>query len=144
MGVEEGREEKEGREERLEEVSEATGLAAIAREADLWRELAEIRGKLASPALATRHLRAREDLVLRRLRELGVNTRSSFACERFTRHMLITYEEARAVRALIKSGRPNEVPNDVEAHVLGGLLGRIIVELDGAPLDDDEPETKPS
>jgi hypothetical protein len=121
-------------------VSEATGLAAIAREADLWRELAEIRGKLASPALATRHLRAREDLVLRRLRELGVNTRSLLACERFTRHMLVTYEEARAVRAFIKSGSPDEV----EAHVLGALLGRIIVELDGMLVEDDEPETKPS
>lgn len=138
-GEEEAQEDRE--EERLEEVSDATGLAAIAREADLWRELAEIRAKkLASPLRTTRHLNSREELVLRRLAELGVNPRSLLALERYERRMMISHDEARSIRLLITR---REIDAG-DAHVLGALLARIMVALDGPPCEDDEPATRPS
>lgn len=115
------------------------GLRPLAREADLWRELADVRGKLRSAPTLTRHLKAREDLLERLLRQLGVTWQSHKAVERFDRYMLLSRDEARSIRALI-----TRKDTDSDAHVLGALLGRIIVALDGPPPIEDEPETSPA
>lgn len=109
-----------------------TGAGAIALEADLWRELAEIRGRHATQA--TKHLQRREDLALRRLRQLGVDGRSLTAVERFGEHSLITREEAIALLEEIKRQPFNPV--------LSMCLERIEGEL-RAPEDDETP-TRPT
>lgn len=109
-----------------------TGAGAIALEADLWRELAEIRGRHATQA--TKHLQRREDLALRRLRQLGVDGRSLTAVERFGEHTLITREEAIALLEEIKRQPFNPV--------LSMCLERIEKEL-RAPEEDETP-TRPT
>lgn len=109
-----------------------TGAGAIALEADLWRELAEIRGRHATQA--TKHLERREQLALRRLRQLGVDGRSLTAVERFGEHSLITREEAIALLEELKREPANPV--------LSQCLDRIESELHAA--HSEETPTRPT
>lgn len=111
---------------------------ALAKEADLWRELAEVNGHrytmAASRGASTRRLNARYDLVIERLRRLGVAGTTPPAAERFAGHVMITHEEARALRAAV-------LGDAFDARVMDMVLGRIALELDAHVPNDDEPPT---
>lgn len=114
----------------------ATGVKAIALEADLWRELAAIEARIRRAP--TKRLNARHELACDRLRRLGVVATTPPASERFAEHMLITHEEAREVRTMLR-GLENEgqrLPDII--HI---VLGRIALELDAHVPNDDEPPT---
>jgi hypothetical protein len=109
----------------------------LAREADLWRELAEINGRrvaFARSGQVSKRLDARYNLVTERLRRLGVSAGSPPAGERFAERMLLTFEEARAVRAAI-------LGDAFDSRTIDLALGRIALELEAHVPNDDEPPT---
>jgi len=118
-------------------VSALSPAEVLAREADLWRELADVTGRLA--IMGTRKLSERHERIVSELRVIGVTMKSPLACTRFAKHTLITHEEAGALRAAILGGPVC----DSDARAIDMVLGRIALELEPGS-DDREPPTRPT